>query len=140
MLPSVAGIAAGAIQNESRVMLAGGTQMAAVAAILASLDVPLHNISIGTTCYVAQDRSSNIVELIRSISNKIPIYSCNLHLADSNKAGLRAFANGYVKEGVGAGGISVVSMLKSDGRITGRVLLKAVEHEYETVVERMLPK
>jgi NaMN:DMB phosphoribosyltransferase len=89
---------------------------------------------------VVQDCSSNLVELVRSISTNIPIYSCNLHLAESTKAGLKAFASGYVKEGVGAGGTSIASMLKSEGRINGRVLLKAVEQEYETLVEKLLLK
>jgi uncharacterized protein (TIGR00303 family) len=134
MMPSVAGIASGVITSGSRIMLAGGTQMSAVAAILTSLHIPLDNISIGTTCYVAEDCLSNLVELVRSVSNNIPIYSCNLHLAESVKPGLQAFAKGYVKEGVGAGGTSIASMLKSKGRINGTVLLKAIEREYETLV------
>jgi uncharacterized protein (TIGR00303 family) len=140
MMPSVAGIASGVIKSGSRIMLAGGTQMAAVAAILNSLHLPLDNISIGTTCYVAEDCFSNLVELVRSVSNDIPIYSCNLHLAESVKPGLQAFAKGYVKEGVGAGGISIASMIKSNGRINGTVLLKAIELEYENVIEKVLLK
>jgi NaMN:DMB phosphoribosyltransferase len=140
MMPSVAGIVSGVIKSGSRIMLAGGTQMAAVAAILNSLHHPLDNISIGTTCYVAEDCFSNLVELVRSVSNDIPIYSCNLHLAESVKPGLQAFAKGYVKEGVGAGGISIASMIKSNGRINGTVLLKAIELEYETVIEKVLLK
>jgi uncharacterized protein (TIGR00303 family) len=140
MMPSVAGIASGVITSGSRIMLAGGTQMSAVAAILTSLHLPLDNIFIGTTCYVAEDCFSNLVELVRSVSNDIPIYSCNLHLAESVKPGLQAFAKGYVKEGVGAGGTSIASMIKSNGRINGRVLLKAIEKEYETVVEKVLLK
>ncbi|MFL6355442.1 MAG: hypothetical protein ACJ71C_02645 [Nitrososphaeraceae archaeon] len=140
MMPSVAGIASGVITSGSRIMLAGGTQMAAVAAILNSLHLPLDNISIGTTSYVAEDCFSNLVELVRSVSNGIPIYSCNLHLAESVKPGLQAFAKGYVKEGVGAGGISIASMIKSNGRINGTVLLKAIELEYETVIEKVLLK
>jgi uncharacterized protein (TIGR00303 family) len=140
MMPSVAGIASGVITSGSRIMLAGGTQMSAVAAILTSLHLPLDNIFIGTTCYVAEDCFSNLVELVRSVSNDIPIYSCNLHLAESVKPGLQAFAKGYVKEGVGAGGTSIASMIKSNGRINGTVLLKAIEQEYETVVEKVLLK
>jgi NaMN:DMB phosphoribosyltransferase len=63
-----------------------------------------------------------------------------LHLAESVKPGLHAFANGYVKEGVGAGGISVASMLKSKGKINGTVLLRAIEKEYESIVEKFLVK
>jgi uncharacterized protein (TIGR00303 family) len=140
MMPSVAGIASGVITSGSRIMLAGGTQMSAIAAILTSLHLTVDNVSIATTCYVAEDSYSNLVELMRSVSNDIPIYSCNLHLAESAKPGLQAFARGYVKEGVGAGGTSIVSMLKSNGRINGTVLLKAIEQDYETVMEKVLLK
>jgi uncharacterized protein (TIGR00303 family) len=140
MMPSVAGIASGVITSGSRIMLAGGTQMSAIAAILTSLHLTVDNVSIATTCYVAEDSYSNLVELMRSVSNDIPIYSCNLHLAESSKPGLQAFARGYVKEGVGAGGTSIVSMLKSNGRINGTVLLKAIEQDYETVMEKVLLK
>jgi NaMN:DMB phosphoribosyltransferase len=140
MMPSVAGIASGVVTSGGKVMLAGGTQMSAVAAILNSLRLPFYNVSIGTTCYVTEDCFSNLVDLVTSISTDIPIYSCNLHLAESAKPGLQAFAKGYVKEGVGAGGISIASMLKSKGKINGRALLKAIEKEYETVVEKFLLK
>ena len=140
MMPSVAGIVSGAVRSGSKVILAGGTQMCAVVAILNSLHLPLYNISIGTTCYVAEDCFSSIVDLVKSISTDIPLYSCNLHLAESVKPGLHAFANGYVKEGVGAGGISVASMLKSKGKINGTVLLRAIEKEYESIVEKFLVK
>lgn len=138
MMPSVAGIASGVVTSGSKVILAGGTQMCAVVATLASLDQPLNNISIGTTRYVAEDCFSNLVELGKSVSNKVPIFSCDLHLGESVKPGLRAFAKGYVKEGVGAGGVSITSMLKSNGRINGSNLLKAIEDEYEVVVEKTL--
>jgi NaMN:DMB phosphoribosyltransferase len=140
MMPSVAGIASGVVTSGSKVILAGGTQMCAIAATLASLDQPLNNISIGTTRYVAQDCFSNLVDLGNSVSSEIPIFSCDLHLGESVKPGLQAFAKGYVKEGVGAGGMSIASMLKSNGRINGSILLKAIEEEYEIVVEKVLLK
>jgi uncharacterized protein (TIGR00303 family) len=140
MMPSVAGIASGVVTSGSKIMLAGGTQMCAVVATLTSLQQPLNNISIGTTSYVAEDCFSNIVDLVKSVSTEIPIFSCDLHLAESVKPGLQAFAKGYVKEGVGAGGTSITSMLKSNGRINGSVLLKAIEEEYEVVVEKGLSK
>jgi NaMN:DMB phosphoribosyltransferase len=54
----------------------------------------------------------------------------------SSKPGLQAFAKGFVKEGVGAGGISITSILKSKGRINGAFLLKAIEREYEAVIQK----
>lgn len=138
MIPSVAGIAAGVMISRGRVMLAGGTQMSAVVATLNSLRIPIDNLCIGTTSYVARDRSSNLVDLMNLICADIPIYSSNLHMIESSKPGLRAFAKGYVKEGVGSGGVSITSMLRSKGSIDGTILLKAIEHEYESALEKAL--
>jgi uncharacterized protein (TIGR00303 family) len=136
MIPSVAGLADGVISSNGRVMLAGGTQMSAVIAILKSFQRSLGNICIGTTSYITGDRSSNLIDLVKSISKDVPVFASNLHMIESNKPGLQAFAKGFVKEGVGAGGISITSMLKSKGSINGTFLLKAIEGEYETAIEK----
>jgi uncharacterized protein (TIGR00303 family) len=135
MMPSVAGIAEGAITAGGKVMLAGGTQMSAVVAILKSLGAPLKRLCIGTTSYVAQDRSSDLTGLASRVSRDVPVLSCDLHLGNSRKPGLQAYAKGFVKDGVGAGGASIAAMLKSKGRITGRSLMKAIQREYEISIE-----
>jgi len=135
MMPSVTGIASGALAAGGRVMIAGGTQMSAVVAILKRLGRPLGGLCIGTTSYVARDPSADLTGLVRTASRNVPVLACDLHLGESSKPGLRAFANGFVKEGVGAGGASIAAMLKSKGRITGKKLLKAIEREYETSIE-----
>jgi uncharacterized protein (TIGR00303 family) len=135
VMPSIAGIVTGVTGSNGRVMLAGGTQMAAIVALLKALRVSTDNICIGTTSYVAEDRSSKLIELVNSISGDIPIYSSDLHMIESIKPGLQAFAKGFVKEGVGAGGISITSMLKSNDNINGKDLLRAIEQEYEKVIE-----
>lgn len=135
MIPSVCGIATGALGEGSKVMLAGGTQMSAIVAILKYLGNPLRKICIGTTSYVMQDSSSDLQGLVSMISGKVPLLSCNLHLEKSNKQGLRAFAEGFVKEGVGAGGASIAAILKSKGKITGMKLMRAIEKEYETSIQ-----
>jgi uncharacterized protein (TIGR00303 family) len=137
MLPAVAGISSGAINSGANVILAGGTQMSAVIAILKLLsDSSLERICIATTSYVAFDKSSGLIFLIRSISENVPTYAVNLHMQYSSKPGLRAFAEGFVKEGVGAGGVSIAAILKSRGKINGKILLKAVELEYEAHIEK----
>jgi uncharacterized protein (TIGR00303 family) len=137
MMPSVAGIASGALEAGARVMLAGGTQMSAVVAILKRLDKPLSRVCIGTTIYVAKDPTADLAGLVGAASRQVPVLSCDLHLDKSTKPGLQAFAKGFVKEGVGAGGASIAAMLTSKGRITGEKLLKAIEKEYETSIEAM---
>jgi len=135
MMPSVAGIASGALAAGGKVMLAGGTQMSAIIAILRQLDKPIGNLCIGTTSYVAKDPSADLEGLVVRASRRVPILSCDLHLDESSKAGLQAFAKGFVKEGVGAGGASIAAMMKSKGKITGKKLLRAIEKEYETSIE-----
>lgn len=135
MMPSVAGIVAGAIQSGAKVMLAGGTQMAPVLAILKSL-VSTKNVCVGTTKYVAGDKSADLAGLVRAVAPGVPVLSCDLHFEKSRKPGLRAFAEGFVKEGVGAGGSSIAAMIKSKGKINGKKLLAAIEKEYALSIER----
>jgi uncharacterized protein (TIGR00303 family) len=139
MMPSVAGIATGALSAGCRVLLAGGTQMTAVMLLMKSLGTPLRSLCIGTTRYVLDDRTSDLTGLAKAISPDTPVMSCDLHLDKSAKPGLRAFADGFLKEGVGAGGACLAAMLKS-GRITGRTLMRAVEKEYESSIESQMAK
>jgi uncharacterized protein (TIGR00303 family) len=135
MMPSIAGIASGVLSASGKVMLAGGTQMSAVTAILKHLGRTLNGLYIGTTTYVTKDPSSDLSGLVRMASERVPILSCDLHLGESSKPGLQAFAKGFVKEGVGAGGASVVAITKSRGKITGKKLMNAIEKEYEVSIE-----
>jgi uncharacterized protein (TIGR00303 family) len=133
MIPSVAGIAKGALAAGGKVMLAGGTQMASVLLVLKLLGTNLQNLCIGTTSYVFKDKTSDLAGLVDEISSGVPVLSCDLHLGESAKPGLRAYSEGFVKEGVGAGGASIAAMLKS--KLTGIKLMKAVEKEYELCIE-----
>jgi uncharacterized protein (TIGR00303 family) len=135
MMPSIAGIASGVLSASGKVMLAGGTQMSAIVAILKHLGRTLNGLYIGTTTYVTKDPSSDLFGLVRMASERVPILSCDLHLGESSKPGLQAFAKGFVKEGVGAGGASVVAITKSRGKITGKKLMSAIEKEYEVSIE-----
>jgi uncharacterized protein (TIGR00303 family) len=135
MMPSVAGIASGVLSANGKIMLAGGTQMAAVVAILNRLGRTLNGLYIGTTTYVTKDPSSDLSGLVRMASERVPVLSCDLHLGESSKPGLQAFAKGFVKEGAGAGGASIAAITKSRGKITGKKLMNAIEKEYEVSVE-----
>src|SRR5919202_215517 len=135
MMPSVAGIASGVLSAGSKIMLAGGTQMSAIVAILKHLGRPLNGLCIGTTTYITKDPTSDLFGLVGASSKRVPILSCNLHLEESQKPGLQAFANGFVKEGVGAGGVSIAAILKSRGKTTGKKLMNVIEKEYEVSIE-----
>lgn len=135
MMASVAGIARGALGGGSKVMLAGGTQMTAVVLVMKLLGTRLRDLCIGTTSYVLDDPTSDLAGLAGAISPGLPILSCNLHLGESVKPGLQAFSQGFVKEGVGAGGASLVAMLKSP-KLTGKMLMRGIEKQYEISIER----
>jgi len=136
MIPAVAGIAVGASKSSSA-MLAGGTQMAAVLSVINAIDKnALDNIVVGTTKYILDDRASDMRQLISSVAD-VPILACDPHLGKSKKEGLRAYASGFVKEGVGAGGVCIAAMLKSNGMIDGSKLLQEIEKEYERAIERL---
>src|SRR5918997_2955762 len=75
MMPSIAGIASGVLSASGKVMLAGGTQMSAVIAILKHLGRTLNGLYIGTTTYVTKDPSSDLSGLVRMASERVPILS-----------------------------------------------------------------
>jgi uncharacterized protein (TIGR00303 family) len=126
MIPTVAGILSTASEL-SRVMLAGGTQMAAVLAFAKSIGFEGKNTSIGTTSYVVEDKSANLIDTVSQILD-IPILVAKLKLAESKISGLRSYAEGFVKEGAGAGGVSIACMLKTG--IDAKRLLDLTEKEY----------
>ncbi len=136
MIPSMTGIAQGVIDNGGRVMLAGGTQMCTILSILKSLNVKTDKVVIGTTKYIFNDHSANFTNLVLSIDNNVGIVISDLHLIESTKLGLKAFANGFVKEGVGAGGVSIATMINANGKLNGEILLKYIEREYEKNIEK----
>ncbi|HMK46544.1 MAG TPA: TIGR00303 family protein [Methanocella sp.] len=95
------------------IILAGGTQMATVAVLLSKLvDIRSFDIALATTRWVAKDSSSNLFGILEQGNVEIPVMTADLSFARSKFDGLKAYENGHVKEGVGAGGISVAAMLK----------------------------
>ncbi len=111
MIPFVAGMLSSA-SNVSNVMLAGGTQMAAVLAFASKIGFNEENTVIGTTSYIINDASANFTSLVNEIAD-IPAISVNPALEKSQHAGLKAFSEGFAKEGVGAGGSIISSMIKT---------------------------
>jgi uncharacterized protein (TIGR00303 family) len=131
MIPVVAGLACGVSGSGSNVMLAGGTQMTAIVAVISAMKRALGNICIGTTCYVANDPYSDIQGIAKEIYSDLPICAIDLHFDDSERPGLNAFANGFVKDGAGAGGVSIIAMLMGKGSLTGTSILRSIEMEYD---------
>jgi len=106
-----------AASNNCGVLLGGGSQMIAVYA-LADRIARAHKrpwkpdrVLVGTTKWVIDDPSSNLASLARELD--IPLVCSELHFHDSQFAQLRAYEQGFVKEGVGAGASAIVSHLYS---------------------------
>ncbi|AHC50552.1 hypothetical protein SUSAZ_00100 [Sulfolobus acidocaldarius SUSAZ] len=127
MLISVAGITIG---FRKRVLLAGGTQMTAAAAIIKEIDKKIiQNISIGTTKWIIQDSSSDIVSISRQVG--VPVMASLLDFSKSKYSGLRAYEEGFVKEGVGAGGSSIIALSKG---FTPQDILVEIEKIYSKLI------
>ena len=114
----VAGMA-NAASRTSGVLLAGGTQMLAVAALIQAigidrgLEINTAQIVVGTTSWVANDRSGATVALAQLIP-QFPLISTNLSFANSQYPQLQVYEQGFVKEGVGAGGLAIGASLYRD--------------------------
>ena len=132
MIPTVAGIL-GTASESTNVILAGGTQMAAVLAFAKHIGFNEANTALGTTSYVINDKTANLVELITQISD-IPILVAKLKLDESKIFGLRSYAEGFVKEGAGAGGASIACMIKTG--IDSEKLLLLTETEYNKIISQ----
>ena len=126
MIPFVAGMLSSA-SDVSKVMLAGGTQMMAVLAFASKIGFNEQNTVIGTTSYITNDQSANFTNLVEKIAD-IPAISVNPNLENSKYSGLKAFSEGFAKEGVGAGGTIISSMIKTGNDSTK--YLDLVEKEY----------
>jgi len=127
MIPFVAGMLSSA-SDVSKVMLAGGTQMTAVLAFASKIGFNEDNTAIGTTSYITNDQSANFKNLVQEISD-VPAISVNPGMKNSQYSGLRAFSEGFAKDGVGAGGSIISSMIKTGNDSTK--FLEMTEKEYQ---------
>ncbi len=129
MMPAFAGLVVGAAAQVP-VLMAGGTQMTAVLAVVNALNPDvLCNVAIGTTRWVASDLSSDIKGIVAQISD-VPVLAADLDFAQSRFSGLQAYEKGIVKEGVGAGGAAIAAMAKLGGAVTKDMLLREIERNY----------
>jgi uncharacterized protein (TIGR00303 family) len=129
MIPMVAGMISTASQI-TNVMLAGGTQMGAVLSFGKTIGFDPNKIAVGTTSYVIDDKSADFLDMIKKIAD-IPILVINPMLEKSKISGLKAFSDGFVKEGAGAGGSMISAILKTG--IDTHTLLERIETEYKKI-------
>jgi uncharacterized protein (TIGR00303 family) len=133
-------VVAGMLLTASRycgVMLAGGTQMLAVYALaqaLAAANPPIawnrDRVVVGTTRWVAEDLTGDTIALAEAIG-RVPLLATQLSFAASQYRSLRAYEQGFVKEGVGAGGLAIAASL-SGGWVQADLLgaIEALASDY----------
>ncbi len=138
----VAGMAIAA-SHSCGVLLAGGTQMLAVYALMNaiaqtySLAWKPEAVVVGTTRWVAEDPTGATVELALSLGKQDiikggktpPLLATQLSFTDSRYPQLQAYEQGFVKEGMGAGGAAIAAHLSLDWQ--QHQLLEAIEEQLE---------
>ena len=120
MQPLAAGLVLGAAAQGVPVLLAGGSQMAAVLALALAIapaegrPALLELVQVATTAWVAQDSGSNLALLLERIAGRWGLEQplvpqvAGLRFSDCRSQALRDYEQGYVKEGVGAGGLALL--------------------------------
>ena len=116
-----AGLVGAAALRGAPVLLAGGSQMAAVLALALALAEPgqrpalADRLVVATTAWVAEEAGSNLALLLERIGARwqvrprLEVAALRFHGCSS--AALRDYERGYVKEGVGAGGLALLWQL-----------------------------
>jgi NaMN:DMB phosphoribosyltransferase len=118
-------VAAGLVRTAAAaglpLLLAGGSQMAAVLALALDLSAPedrpllLEQAAIATTAWVAADAGSDLQSLLALIGRRwggLPLaFAAALRFGSCRSAELQAYEQGFVKEGVGAGGLALLWQL-----------------------------
>ncbi len=112
------------------VLLAGGTQMLAVYSLIQAILkyhqewANLEQIVVGTTRWVVKDATGDTVGLAEAIG-EVPLLATQLDFFLSRYPQLQMYEQGYVKEGVGAGGCAIAAHLADNW--TNLKLLNAIE-------------
>lgn len=114
MQPVVAGMAIAASRH-CGVLLAGGTQMLAVYALMKdwteweTLSWCRRHIAVGTTRWVVNDPTGGAISLAQDV--QAPLLATQFSVQQSQYPQLKIYDEGFVKEGVGAGGCAIAATL-----------------------------
>jgi uncharacterized protein (TIGR00303 family) len=104
MIPVAAGIAT---SYSGSIVLAGGTQMLAVAAVLKHMGIPVPPVV--TTAYVRDDATANFADMAHEVGTTA--YYVDPDFGRLGHPGLARYCIGEVKEGIGAGGAMMLAHL-----------------------------
>jgi uncharacterized protein (TIGR00303 family) len=127
MMPCVVGLTEGFLNSGKDVVLAGGTQMGTVAAVLKELNLS-DDLVLATTKYVFDDTSARFIELIEAL--EIDAFSAYPDFSKSSISALQKYEQGEVKEGVGAGGAMALTCIAGFSQ-------DAYRREVETVIKQL---
>jgi uncharacterized protein (TIGR00303 family) len=114
-----------------KIVLAGGTQMAACLLIADKLreDVLMRiqhdNITLATTAWVAKDKNSNIKHLLELLSYKVHAIYTSFSFQNTEIPILKKYDEGEAKEGVGAGASLAYG---ARNNLTNEQVLKQIEY------------
>jgi len=117
------------LNNRTKLILAGGTQMASVLLIVDRVlqlmggTMETSNLALCTTKWVAQDKNSDIEAILKLLRFPIHAYYSNFDFSLTEHPALKLYDQGEAKEGVGAGGALMYGFLNglSKKEITNRV-------------------
>jgi uncharacterized protein (TIGR00303 family) len=101
VLATAAGFAHGALETDTAVTFAGGTQMLAVCAVLRHAGVD-GRLSLATTSFVAEDESADVEALAEDLG--VDVTATDPGFAGHEHPAMGRYVAGEAKEGVGMGG------------------------------------
>ena len=105
------------VEGRFPIVLAGGTQMACVLLVANRIlptqkhYMPLKNVALCTTKWVAKDENSDIKALLEMLDFDIDAYYAEFDFSLSTHPALKLYDEGEAKEGVGAGGALMYAYL-----------------------------
>ncbi|MBU1668750.1 TIGR00303 family protein [bacterium] len=118
------------LNNQTKIVLAGGTQMASVLLIVNKIlklmggTMETSNLALCTTKWVAEDEKSDIKTLLELLHFPINAYYTDFDFSLSSHPALKLYDQGEAKEGVGAGGALMYGFLNG---ISKESITKQVE-------------
>ena len=134
MQPLAAGIALAA-SNAAPVIMGGGSQMLTVYALAQActtrgISQERNSIGVVTTSWVAFDKNAKVGDISKAVN--APFGCSMLDFSKSKHNGLRAYEDGHVKEGVGAGASVVLAHLLRN--YSEEQLISAIDETYTQMV------
>ena len=96
---------ASSYSQRGKIVLGGGTQMAAVLLLMEKLQLPVkwENVALMTTKWVYEDPRSDIAALVGLLAHEVDAYYADFDFSEAAIPVLQLYDKGEAKEGVGAG-------------------------------------